>query len=243
MVTVSSGSAPEPGRSATSTLWLDGRRRSGTRLRCPTPRPGTACEPGDLATRSRPRCRGQIGSPLSVAASTVGIAGPLFMAELRRSEVSALRWADCPPRGQTHGLPPQSGPVTADTPLSAMPRSTVPAGGTRRARHAVRPEASACRSSRLARGGSTVENAVGRAAAGLAVGHADGRPRSTPGSTSRPTTAAASPGRSPRPPSSGTGSAPPPAARGRRRMADAPSAPSGCGKRGQQVRRWLERRG
>ncbi len=44
--------------------------------------------------------------PLSVAASTVGIAGPLFMAELRRSEVSALRWADCPPRGQTHGLPP-----------------------------------------------------------------------------------------------------------------------------------------
>ena len=28
------------------------------------------------------------------------------MAELRRSEVSALRWADCPPRGQTHGLPP-----------------------------------------------------------------------------------------------------------------------------------------
>ena len=37
----------------------------------------------------------------------VGIAGPLFMAELRRSEVSALRWADCPPRGQTHGLPPE----------------------------------------------------------------------------------------------------------------------------------------
>ena len=110
MVTVSSGSAPEPGRSATSTLWLDGRRRSGTRLRCPTPRPGTACEPGDLATRSRPRCRGQIGSPLSVAASTVGIAGPLFMAELRRSEVSALRWADCPPRGQTHGLPPYPDP-------------------------------------------------------------------------------------------------------------------------------------
>ena len=49
-------------------------------------------------------------------------------------------------------------------------------------------------SSRLARGRSAVENAVGRAAAGLAVGHADGRPRSTPGSTSRPTTAAASPG-------------------------------------------------
>ena len=67
----------------------------------------------------------------------------------------------------------------------------------RRARHAVRPKASACRSSRLARGRSTVENAVGRAAAGLVVGHADGRPRSTPGSTSRPTTASASPGRSP----------------------------------------------
>ena len=102
----------------------------------------------------------------------------------------------------------------------------------RRARHAVRPKASACRSSRLARGRSTVENAVGRAAAGLAVGHADGRPRSTPGSTSRPTTASASPGRSLRPPSSGTGSAPPPPARGRRRMADAPSTPQarhGCG--------------
>ena len=56
--------------------------------------------------------------------------------------------------------------------------------------------------------------------------NADGRPRSTPGSTSRPKTAAASPGRSPRPPSSGTGSAPPPPARGRRRMADAPSAPA-----------------
>ena len=40
----------------------------------------------------------------------------------------------------------------------------------RRARHAVRSKASACRSSRLARGRSTVENAVGRAAAGLAVG-------------------------------------------------------------------------
>ena len=42
--------------------------------------------------------------------------------------------------------------------------------------------------------------------------NADGRPRSTLGSTSRPKTAAASPGRSPRPPSSGTGSAPPPPA-------------------------------
>ena len=61
-------------------------------------------------------------------------------------------------------------------------------------------------------------------------------------STSRPTTAAASPGRSPRPPSSGTGSAPPPPARGRRRMADAPSAPGA----GSVVKRcgaeWLQRR-
>ena len=64
---------------------------------------------------------------------------------------------------------PASGPVTADTPLSAMPRWTVRLAA-RRARHAVRPKASACRSSRLARGRSTVENAVGRAAAGLAVG-------------------------------------------------------------------------
>ena len=155
-------------------------------------------------------------------------AGDNFANTVLLTELAPDLWsAGCspPPGWWTHGLPPQSGPVTADTPLSAMPRSTVPAGGTRRARHAVRPKASACRSSRLARGGNTVENAVGRAAAGLAVGHADGRPRSTPGSTSRPTTAAASPGRSPRPPSSGTGSAPPPPARGRRRMADAPSAP------------------
>ena len=79
---------------------------------------------------------------------------------------------------------PKSGPVTADTPLSAICRD-LRCRLARRARHAVRPKASACRPSRLVRGGSTVENAVGRAAAGLAVGHADGRPRSTPGSTSR----------------------------------------------------------
>ena len=110
----------------------------------------------------------------------------------------------------------------------------------RRARHAVRPKASACRSSWLARAGAPVENAVGRAAAGLAVGHADGRPRSTPGSTSRPMTASTGPGRSPRPPlerhrfhAAASGG------RGRRRMADAPSAPSRCGKRGQQGTRWI----
>ena len=77
-------------------------------------------------------------------------------------------------------------------------------------------------------GRSTVENAVNRAVAGLAVRHADGRPRSTLRSTSRPKTASASPGRSPRPPSIerlqrfravATGG------RDRRRMAAAPSAP------------------
>ena len=65
----------------------------------------------------------------------------------------------------------------------------------RRARHAVTSQGLglqviAARASR-----STVENVVGRAAAGLAVGHADGRPRSTPGSTSRPMTASTGPGR------------------------------------------------
>ncbi len=34
------------------------------------------------------------------------------------------------PRWWTHGLPPQSGTVTADTPPSASPRSAVPAGTT-----------------------------------------------------------------------------------------------------------------
>ena len=82
----------------------------------------------------------------------------------------------------------------------------------RRARHAVRPKASACRSSRLARAGAPSRT---RSAA---------RPRAWPSDTltggrvrrlarpAAPTTASAGPGRSPRPPSSGTGSAPPPPA-------------------------------
>ena len=67
-----------------------------------------------------------IGSPLSVAASTVGIAGPLFMAELRRSEVSALRWADL----SAAGADSQSAPVGSDvrscdpTPLQATLAAT-----------------------------------------------------------------------------------------------------------------------
>ena len=115
---------------------------------------------------------------------------------------------------------PAVGTVTADTPLSASPRSAVPdrhdfrrrlAG--RRARRAVRPKPSACRSSRLARAGGPPTTRAGPAAAGLAVGQADeGAARSTAGSTSRPTTASASPGRSPRPPPAAPGSAPPPPA-------------------------------
>ena len=66
-------------------------------------------------------------------------------------------------RRRTHGLPPQSGTVTADTPPSASPRSAVPAGTTsapgRRARPAVCPKPSACRSSRLARAGARRQRA------------------------------------------------------------------------------------
>ena len=83
----------------------------------------------------------------------------------------------------------------------------------RRARRAVRPKPSACRSSRLARAGAPSRTRAGpRPRAWPSDTLTGGRARSTPGSTSRPTTASASPGRSPRPPSSGTGSAPPPPA-------------------------------
>ena len=64
-----------------------------------------------------------------------------------------------------------------------------------RARRAVRPKSSACRSSRLARARGTVKNAGWPAAAG-GLGRrtrlTGGRARSTPGSTSRPTTTTAS---------------------------------------------------
>ncbi len=79
------------------------------------------------------------------------------MAELRRSEVSALRWADCPPRGQTHGLPPKSGTVTAAARRVAPDRRYRPARLPRRMEgttRAVRPTPSACRSSPLARAGA-----------------------------------------------------------------------------------------
>ena len=130
---------------------------------------------------------------------------------------------------------PAVGTVTAETPLSASAaidgaaRHDFRAGWRDGGRDDGRDTLSVPRPRPAGHRGSSGpehrrERPRPRAAAGLAVGHADGRPRSTPGSTSRPTTASASPGRSPRPPSSGTGSAPPPPAR-RRRMADAPSAP------------------
>ena len=206
MVTVSSGTAPEPGRSATSTLWLDGRRRSGTRLRCPTPRPGTACEPGDLATRSRPTVARSDRVAAERGRLDVGIAGPLFMAELRRSEVSALRWADCPPRGQTHGLPPKSGTVTAAARRVAPDRRYRPARLPRRMEgttRAVRPTPSACRSSPLARAGARRQP---RRRRGRGLGPFDGYPP-TP---ALPPVLAARPSR----PRGAPGSAPP---HGRRR--------------------------
>ena len=91
-----------------------------------------------------------------------------------------------------------------------------------------RPGSAACRSSRLARGAGAPSRtrSVARLPA-WPVGHADGRPRSTLGSTSPPHDCRRQPCRLPRPPSSGTrGSAPPASGpSGRRRMADAPSAP------------------
>ena len=81
---------------------------------------------------------------------------------------------------------------------------------------------------RGSRGPEPVDNAVGRAAAGLAVGLA-----ATGGRVD---------GRGGHAPTFGV-TPPPPAAAARRAMAAAPSAPSWRGKRGQQVRRWLERRG
>ena len=123
------------------------------------------------------------------------------------------------------GLPPQSGPVTADTPLSAI--AAIGGAGWRddgRDTLSVpRPRPAGHRGSRGA-GAPSRTRSVARPRA-WPSDNSDGRPRSTPGSTSRPTTASASPGRSSRPPSSGTGSAPPPPARGRRRMADAPVRP------------------
>ena len=84
---------------------------------------------------------------------------------VRPGESLAAVLATCHPTGGwwTHGLPPQSGTVTADTPPSASPRSAVPAGTTsapgRRARPAVCPKPSACRSSRLARAGARRQRA------------------------------------------------------------------------------------
>ena len=67
---------------------------------------------------------------------------------------------------RTHGLPPQSGTVTADTPPSASPRSAVPAGTTSRClSQALRLQVVAARAEP-----EPVDNALGRAAAGLAVG-------------------------------------------------------------------------
>ena len=111
-----------------------------------------------------------------------------------------------PRRGwRTHGLPPQSGTVTADTPPSASPRSAVsagttsaPAGGTtgetRCLSQALRLQVVAARASRSP---STTRSA---ARPGRGLGRRtrrDAADESTPGSTSRPTTASSSPERSP----------------------------------------------
>ena len=174
------------------------RSRSRPRLTPPSWTRTISLTGGGFRTKPRavaPRCRGG-RDPVAWCrpAAAVRLSGGPRTAQPTRLP-SETRW------WWTHGLPPQSGTVTAETPLSAI------AAIDGAARHDFRAGWRGRRAGRRARRcpsqglrGLQVIAAVGRAAAGLAVGHADGRPRSTPGSTSRPTTASASPGRSPRPP-------------------------------------------
>ena len=94
------------------------------------------------------------------------------MAELRRSEVSALRWADCPPRGQTHGLPPvevggegrvlEPAAVRARRRAGGAPRST--AGGC-----SGESAAAARRRARAAHRRAVRDGGAGRRAGGVGV--------------------------------------------------------------------------
>ena len=144
---------------------------------------------------------------------------------------------------RTHGLPPQSGTVTADAPPSASPRSAVPAGTTSAPAGGTTGE-TRCPSQTL-----RLQVVAARASRSPTP-----RPRRRLARPAAPQPPPPSPNvRPPRPggqaPTFGvTGLAarpgPPRAAprrpRGRRAMAAVPSPPSRCGKRGQQVRRWLE---
>ena len=119
----------------------------------------------------------------------------------------------CPPRRRMVAdsrTTPAVGTVTADTPLSASPRSAVPdrhdfhgwRDDGRDAPSVPSPRPAGHRGSRGP--GAPVENAAKPAAAGLAVGHADGRARAFDAWLDQPPHHRLRPGRSPRPPSSGT---------------------------------------
>ena len=152
--------------------------------------------------------------------------------------------------GRSHGLPPQSGTETADTPPSASPRSAVPAGTscapaggtageTRSPSTTLRLQVVAARASR-----SPSTNALGRAAAGFgrrtrrdAAGRVDAWLDQPPHNREPAWPLAQVPRAAPRRPVL----RPWPPCHGSRTVRPQPVR-EGCGKRGQQVRRWLERR-
>ena len=81
-----------------------------------------------LATCHRPRRRGRGGESDQVAAARgrldAVIAGLLFMGGLRRSEVSALRWADVEDAGLDRRVTAHSGRVGVASELTSRGAST-----------------------------------------------------------------------------------------------------------------------
>ena len=151
-------------------------RRSAVQLRN-----GPHPAPAALPVRRRPRCRGEVGNVgrqtsgrseggrrVSEAPASRSSKGPGHV-PLQSQPVRRRRRAERgPPRqarrydGRARAPPPAAGGTTGETRCPCQ---------------ALRLQVIAARAGR-----STVENAVGRAAAGLAVGHAAGRP---PGSRTR----------------------------------------------------------
>ena len=99
---------PSPAGEATARVLAGYRRTTAERGRGQA-RPSTAADlAAVLATCHRPRRRGRGGESHQVAAARgrldAVIAGLLFMGGLRRSEVSALRWADVADAGDADGI-------------------------------------------------------------------------------------------------------------------------------------------
>ena len=214
------------------------RGPSGRRPRRPCPARSVHGQPRRGEGRNR---RGADGdrrvaeAPVPVP-STDALPGPRSRrsARLRLLELAHRK----PGGGGLHGLPPKSGTVTAAARRVARDRRYRPARlprrmeGTTGATRAVRPTPSACRSSPLARAGARRQP---RRRRGRGLGPFDGYPPRPLCPQSWPLAQVARVGhRVPRRRTAGGG--------GRHAMGAAPSAPSRYGKRGQQVRRRLERR-